>query len=88
MTECDKCGASYDSSKSMFCPACVPIDEKEPAKDIAICKGCHAEILWAKTNSGKSHPFNKKPTLALLGDGTVCQVHITHYATCPKAKEF
>lgn len=38
------------------------------------CKGCGAEIIWVKTQTGKLTPNNL--------DGT------THWATCPDAKKF
>jgi hypothetical protein len=41
----------------------------------AKCRGCGAEILWAKTAHGKRMPFDRE-TLE------------PHWATCPQAKEF
>jgi hypothetical protein len=41
----------------------------------AKCRGCGAEIIWAKTARGKRMPFDRE-TLE------------PHWATCPQAKEF
>ncbi len=58
---------------------------------MSVCKGCGREIRWEKTHAGKNHPFDAKPTLVLVpGDGAFVAVsgHVSHFATCPNAKEF
>lgn len=55
---------------------------------MATCKGCGREITWEKTPSGKAHPFDAKPTLVKLADGTVRTGFVSHFATCPQAEQF
>lgn len=62
------------------------------------CRGCGAEILWAATQTGKRIPLDTKsekrfvvrslargtdPTVVVLAD-----TYVSHFATCPKAKDF
>jgi hypothetical protein len=64
------------------------------------CRSCGAEILWARTTSGKPMPLDREPSAngnVLLRDG-VAQVlgpldvavtgeplYLSHFATCPSA---
>jgi hypothetical protein len=41
---------------------------------LAICRGCHEQIAWARTSAGRSAPLDR--------DG------ITHFATCSEAERF
>lgn len=51
------------------------------------CKKCGAPLIFAKTSTGKSMPFNVKKTIILV-NGKICSGNVTHFATCPYAKEF
>lgn len=66
---------------------------------MAICKGCGAEILWGKTEAGKSQPLDAKPDPNgkwVIWDGMVIpwrdepddERRTSHFATCSKATEF
>ena len=62
---------------------------------MAKCKGCGAEIIWAKTDKGKNMPFDKKFVQMWFLNfdkkemhATPISVYQTHWATCPKAKDF
>lgn len=68
------------------------------------CSKCYAAIRWAKTPKGKSIPIDAMPSedgkanvvlsRDLLGDQLATVVkpgegtHVSHFATCPYAKEF
>jgi len=66
---------------------------------VAKCKSCGAEIVWAKTRSGKNMPMDPKPERLLVqvdreASGTaswpvveVREVWRPHWATCPDATE-
>lgn len=67
---------------------------------MAKCKGCGAEILWAKNENGKMMPLDAKAPVYVLtirndmGTEARCQraekgrAFVSHFATCPKANEF
>jgi len=63
------------------------------------CKGCGRKIIWGITPSGKRIPLDPKPPVYLLkGNPTkngnliaierMRQVHVSHFATCPRASDF
>lgn len=67
----------------------------------AKCRSCGAAIIWAKTEAGKSAPFDAEPApdgnVILERTGTAFVVpeeerskfsnlHKNHFATCPNAK--
>lgn len=64
------------------------------------CRGCGAEIIWAKNENDKLIPLDAKAPVYVLtiregmGHETRCQraekgrAFVTHFATCPKANEF
>ena len=63
------------------------------------CRGCGAEIVWAKTASNnKAIPLDPKAEIRAVQVGTdddlrtpIVQIKGTfmpHHATCPKAKDF
>ena len=66
------------------------------------CKGCGAEIIWAKNENDKLIPLDAKApvyVLTMREDTTMtgtarCQraekgrAFVSHFATCPKANEF
>lgn len=65
----------------------------------ATCKECGAKLIWARTKSGAAMPLNfavvagVQPNIVLQGN--VAHVvnpgngtHVSHWATCPKSKEF
>jgi hypothetical protein len=54
------------------------------------CRSCGAEIVWAKTESGKSAPFDLKLTsgqytIDAAGVAHHVRTRVSHYATCPNA---
>ena len=57
---------------------------------MAKCKGCGAKIEWVKMVSGKKMPLDKAQSMVQVkeGIGQVIQVHMPHWATCSKAKDF
>jgi len=56
------------------------------------CKACNTPIIWIKTVAGKNMPIDAIPVKAYQGNRITgyinVDVHITHWATCPKAKQF
>ena len=53
------------------------------------CKGCDAEIIWVKTQKGKSTPLDQKEiTIYVTGTQSIVKGHQSHWATCPKAESF
>lgn len=70
---------------------------------MSVCKGCGQEIRWIEMISGKRMPIDPKPQRMVmliedLPEGTVSNfqpdkgiivtVYVTHWSTCPKAKDF
>jgi len=67
---------------------------------VARCKGCGAEILWARNENGKKIPLDAKAPVYVLtiredmGIEARCQraekgrAFVSHFSTCPKANEF
>lgn len=71
---------------------------------MATCKSCGADIVWVKTESGKSMPLDASPIDPTKIDGA-CFIengiarfgafdlprgtlrYVSHFATCPQAKE-
>jgi hypothetical protein len=63
------------------------------------CKSCSAEVLWCRTESGKSMPVDAAPTERgnLIVDGAACRVatlfdppserYTSHFASCPQSAE-
>lgn len=65
--------------------------------ELATCKGCGAQIIWALTPAGKPTPVDAKTTrVALLrdNDGNPPKIedavdgHVSHWATCPERDRF
>jgi hypothetical protein len=56
------------------------------------CKGCGAEIIWAKTSNGKYTPIDAKEKsfyhISSDGTATLMKGHESHWYTCPNAKDF
>jgi hypothetical protein len=68
------------------------------------CRGCGADILWAKSARGSAIPLDAEPgpsgTMVLEGDGPVAvnvgpptlfdrrPRYVSHFSTCPQAAEF
>ena len=55
------------------------------------CKGCGAEIIWIETRGGKKHPVDAKPRkmwVKLAEKWFLMDCYETHFATCPKSKDF
>jgi hypothetical protein len=56
------------------------------------CKACNTPIIWIKTANGKNMPIDAKPIKAYQGSQVTgfifVDVHMTHWATCPKSKQF
>lgn len=52
------------------------------------CKGCGAPILWVRTSSGKFMPCEVGVLVIVDDAGHVHRGHESHYAHCPKAKDF
>ena len=58
------------------------------------CSSCDAEIIWAKTITGKAIPLDAKPLRVAIGElaaqgGTVVirSGYVPHFATCPQAAQ-
>jgi hypothetical protein len=66
---------------------------------VATCSSCGAEIIWAKTESGKAMPLDAAPSASgnlILTDGVVkhvgrgfvgCSKYTSHFATCAQADQ-
>ena len=55
------------------------------------CRGCGAEIVWARTDRGRDIPLDAKPEKRFElshGHATLMDTYVSHFVTCPKAKEF
>lgn len=55
------------------------------------CKGCHRDIKWIRSASGKATPID--PQIATIWSETpagwrLFKGHVPHFATCPNADEF
>jgi hypothetical protein len=58
---------------------------------ISKCRGCKADIIWIKTEKGKSIPIDAKPIKAYsrgLHLYILEDVHLPHWSTCPDAEQF
>lgn len=58
---------------------------------MAVCKGCGAEVVWAKTTSGKAMPLDAKAERRFIlrdENAALVETYTSHFATCPKASEF
>ena len=56
------------------------------------CRSCSAAIRWITMRSGKPMPVNAEKTVIVVADekgehGVTMTGHISHFATCPNAKE-
>lgn len=56
----------------------ITVYSDSPNPHAGKCKGCGKDILWVKTNLGKSMPVSK------LDDGTL----VSHFVDCPQANRF
>lgn len=72
--------------------------ELPPPQQISVkrCRSCDGEIIWASTVRGSRIPLNAQHTIAYVLEGPRVggspqaiqkRVYVTHFATCPKAKE-
>ena len=61
------------------------------------CKGCGAEILWVKMNTGGNMPLDPDPQKFVVissmvfgkeEQGHLLTGHTPHWATCPNADDF
>lgn len=62
------------------------------------CRSCHAPVVWAKTESGRSIPVDPGPSTKgniLIKDGIARVVPVgtpkaqtSHFATCPDAERW
>lgn len=63
---------------------------------MAVCKGCGAEIVFARTDRGGHMPLDSRQTkiatVRMVGNELeILQLvvgHVPHHITCPKADEF
>lgn len=57
---------------------------------MAKCRGCGQEITWCEMASGKKMPLDKAQNMVQVkeGIGEIISVHMPHWATCSKAKDF
>lgn len=60
------------------------------------CRSCHAEIIWAKTESGKAMPLDAKPEKRFIlfpgpdgneDEAVAVDTYVSHFATCPNANQ-
>ena len=56
------------------------------------CRSCGAEIVWAKTENGKSAPFDLKLTsgqytIDAAGVAHHVRTRVSHWATCPSPNQ-
>jgi len=65
--------------------------------NLAICKGCGRDILWAKSSKGFSVPLDPNITVYSVVDNVAVKVppnligeklYVSHFSTCPNANEF
>jgi len=57
---------------------------------MSTCKSCGAQIVWAKTASGRAMPLDARPERRVVIDGGVARVvdaYIAHWATCTHAED-
>ena len=57
---------------------------------MAKCRSCGAPLKWVEMASGKKMPLNEKPVGMVQvkeGIGEIIEVHMPHWATCPKSEE-
>jgi hypothetical protein len=62
------------------------------------CKSCGAEIVWAKTQEGKTMPLNARRVRAYrlkeletgepVAEPSDEPVYISHFLTCPQASQW
>lgn len=57
-------------------------------KSPSSCSKCKAPIYWLTTAAGKSAPVDAAGVSGFSSDGTVRTVFVSHFATCPAAKDF
>lgn len=70
---------------------------------MSTCRSCGARITWLRTMAGKAVPVDEDPVpdgnIVVLGDSDTCQMlkkgeettkprYISHFATCPQAREW
>ena len=65
----------------------TPKEEKNQLQ-LKPCKGCKAEIGFIKTKQGKKMPVDPKKVTVVTKGGSVVTGYISHFATCPEAKQF
>lgn len=56
--------------------------------DEGVCRGCGAKIVWQKMQSGRANPCDPAVLAVVTEEGAVVRGGISHFGTCPKAKEF
>ncbi len=56
------------------------------------CKSCGSELIWVKSDQGKSIPFDARQTVLLVpdlnGNNVLTKGHVCHFVTCPHADQF
>ena len=70
---------------------------------MSVCKGCGQEIRWIEMISGRKMPIDPKPQHMIMmvedlpenclpicepDQGITVKAYVTHWSTCPKAKDF
>ena len=67
--------------------------EPDPTVERALCRGCHAPIVWATTKAGKSVPLN--PGWTVVARETINEFELidvpneaSHFATCEQREQF
>jgi len=51
------------------------------------CRSCNAEMVWLKTKKGKTIPVNRE-TVQEGDEEFEHSRHVSHFATCPDAKQW
>jgi len=60
-------------------------------KMMSKCRSCQEDIVWIKTQKGKSHPVNPQFEMRWVefnGGWRLVKTYTSHFGTCPQAKEW
>lgn len=52
------------------------------------CRGCGQPMVWIKSPKGRPIPCDPAVITVVTDAGEVVKGRVSHFATCPKAKDF
>lgn len=55
---------------------------------ISFCRSCAKEITWVRSAAGRPIPCDPKVLTLVTDADDVVKGRLTHFATCPQAKEW